>query len=56
MLQNHFKSRLDIDKESIAYLRLRLGVMVVSDTSLVSCLVSNAGMASELKTYEAYWE
>lgn len=44
-------SELDIAKETIAYLKFWLGVLVVSDISLVGWLLSNAGIASELKTY-----
>ncbi len=46
-------SELDIVKETIAYLKFWLGVLVVSDISLVGWLLSNAGIASELKTYGA---
>ena len=46
-------SQLDIAKETIAYLKFWLGVMVVSDISLVGWLLSNAGIASEFKTYGA---
>ena len=46
-------SQLDIIKESISYLKFWLGVMVVSDISLVGWLLSNSGAASELKTYAA---
>jgi hypothetical protein len=46
-------SELDIAKETIAYLKFWLGVMVVSDISLVGWLLSNAGVASEIKTYGA---
>ena len=38
-------SRLDKAKEQIAYLRFWLGVMVVTDISLVGWLVSSAGSA-----------
>ena len=46
-------SKIDIVKETIAYLKFWLGVMVVSDISLVGWLLSNAGIASDLKTYGA---
>ena len=38
-------SKLDRTKEQIAYLRFWLGVMVVTDISLVGWLVSSAGSA-----------
>jgi len=38
-------SKLDKAKEQIAYLRFWLGVMVVTDISLVGWLVSSAGSA-----------
>lgn len=46
-------SQLDIIKESISYLKFWLGVLVVSDISLVGWLLSNSGAASELKIYAA---
>ena len=46
-------SETDVAKETIAYLKFRLGVMVVSDISLVGWLLSNAGITSEIKTYGA---
>lgn len=46
-------SRVDLVKETIAYLKFWLGVMVVSDIALVSWLLSNAGKASDLRTYGA---
>jgi hypothetical protein len=46
-------SEIDIVKETIAYLKFWLGIMVVSDISLVGWLLSNAGIASGLKTYGA---
>ena len=46
-------SQIDIVKETIAYLKFWLGVMVVSDITLVGWLLSNAGRASDLKTYGA---
>ena len=39
-------SRLDKAKEQLAYLKFWLGVMVVTDISLVGWLVSNAGEAA----------
>ena len=46
-------SQIGIVKETIAYLKFWLGVMVISDISLVGWLLSNAGKASDLKTYGA---
>ena len=46
-------SQIDIVKETIAYLKFWLGVMVVSDITLVGWLLSNAGITSDLKTYGA---
>ncbi|MBL4744683.1 MAG: hypothetical protein JKX87_08660 [Cycloclasticus sp.] len=46
-------SQLDIVKETIAYLKFWLGVIVVSDISLVGWLLSNAGETSDLKAYGA---
>ncbi len=46
-------SETDIVKETIAYLKFWLGVMVVSDITLVGWLLSNAGTSSELKIYGA---
>lgn len=46
-------SQIDIVKETIAYLKFWLGVMVVSDITLVGQMLSNAGKASDLKTYGA---
>jgi len=43
-------SQLDIVKETIAYLKFWLGVLVVSDISLVGWLLTNAGAESDLKT------
>jgi hypothetical protein len=40
--------KLDAVKEAIGYLKLWLGVMVVTDISLVGWIVSNAGRASVL--------
>lgn len=46
-------SQIDIVKETIAYLKFWLGVMVVSDITLVGWLLSNTGITSDLKTYGA---
>ena len=46
-------SDLDIVKETIAYLKFWLGVLVVSDISLVGWLLTNAGSSAELKVYGA---
>lgn len=46
-------SEIDIVKETIAYLKFWLGVMVVSDITLVGWLLSNAEVASSLKMYGA---
>ncbi len=46
-------SKVDIVKETISYLKFWLGVMVVSDISLVGWLLSNAGVTSGLKVYGA---
>jgi len=46
-------SQIDIVKETIAYLKFWLGVMVISDITLVGWLLSNAGITSDLKTYGA---
>ena len=46
-------SQIDIIKETIAYLKFWLGVMVISDISLVGWLLSNSGSASDFKLYEA---
>ncbi len=46
-------SQIDIIKETIAYLKFWLGVMVVSDITLVGWLLTKAGVASDLKTYGA---
>ncbi|KAF3978037.1 MAG: hypothetical protein HFP77_03885 [Methylococcales symbiont of Iophon sp. n. MRB-2018] len=43
--------QLDIIKETIAYLKFWLGVMVVSDISLVGWLLSNAEKAPDFKIY-----
>lgn len=46
-------SKLDIVKETIAYLKFWLGIMVVSDISLIGWLLSNVGATSELKVFGA---
>ena len=46
-------SQIDLVKETIAYLKFWLGVMVVSDISLVGWLLSNAGKTAEFKIYGA---
>jgi len=46
-------SQIDIVKETIAYLKFWLGVMVVSDITLVGWLLTKAGVVSDLKTYGA---
>ena len=46
-------SQIDIIKESIAYLKFWLGVMVVLDISLVGWLLSHAGRSSDLKAIVA---
>lgn len=46
-------SQLDIVKETIAYLKFWLGVMVVSDISLVGWLLSNAEDGANFKIYGA---
>ena len=46
-------SQIDIIKETIAYLKFWLGVMVISDISLVGWLLSNSGSASDFKLYGA---
>jgi hypothetical protein len=46
-------SKLDKAKEQIAYLKFWLGVMVVTDISLVGWLVSSAGSAPAHKVLGA---
>ena len=46
-------SRLDVAKETIAYLKFWMGVLVVSDISLVGWLLSDANTTPDLKTYAA---
>ncbi|WP_424946688.1 hypothetical protein [Candidatus Spongiihabitans sp.] len=45
--------QIAIVKETIAYLKFWLGVLVVSDITLVGWLLTNADAASSLKTYGA---
>ncbi len=40
-------SELDVAKEQIAYLKLWLGIMVVTDISLIGWFIGNYGQASE---------
>lgn len=46
-------SRLDVAKETIAYLKFWMGVLVVSDISLVGWLLSDDNSLIDLKTYAA---
>ena len=46
-------SDLDIVKETIAYLKFWLGILVVSDISLVGWLLTKAGSSPEIKIYGA---
>ena len=46
-------SQVDIIKETIAYLKFWLGIMVVSDISLVGWLLSQTGNSSDLKAIGA---
>lgn len=46
-------SKLDVAKEQLAYLKFWLGVMVVTDISLVGWLVSSAGSAPAHKIWGA---
>ncbi|WP_019895205.1 hypothetical protein [Hydrogenovibrio halophilus] len=46
-------SRIDTAKETIAYLKFWLGVMVVSDISLVGWLLTHTSSASDLKILSA---
>lgn len=46
-------SKLDKAKEQIAYLKFWLGVMVVTDISLVGWLISSAGTAPAHKVLAA---
>ena len=39
-------SELDVAKEQIAYLKLWLGIMVVTDISLIGWFIGNYGQAS----------
>ncbi len=46
-------SQADIIKETIAYLKFWLGIMVVLDISLVGWLLAHAGESSDLKAFGA---
>lgn len=46
-------SQIDIVKETIAYMKFWLGVMVVSDISLVGWVLSNAGVEADFRAYGA---
>ena len=46
-------SDLDIVKETIAYLKFWLGILVVSDISLVGWLLTKSGSSPDLKVYGA---
>ncbi len=46
-------SQTDVAKETIGYLKFWLGVMVVSDITLVGWVLTNAGVTSDFKTYGA---
>jgi hypothetical protein len=46
-------SKLDLAKEQIAYLKFWLGVMIVTDMSLVGWLVSSAEAAPAYKVWSA---
>ena len=41
-------SELDVAKEQIAYLKLWLGIMVVTDISLIGWFMGNYGQASRI--------
>lgn len=41
-------SELDVAKEQIAYLKLWLGIMVVTDISLIGWFIGNHGQASRV--------
>lgn len=45
--------QLDVVKETIVYLKFWLGILVVSDITLVGWLLTNAGVASNFKTLGA---
>lgn len=46
-------SKIDIVKETIAYLKFWLGILVVSDISLVGWLLTKADVSSDFKAYGA---
>ena len=46
-------SQVDIIKETIAYLKFWLGIMVVLDISLVGWLLAYAGKSSDFKAFGA---
>ena len=46
-------SSLDVAKETIAYLKFWMGVLVVSDISLVGWLLSDMDASPDLRTYAA---
>jgi len=46
-------SKIDIVKETIAYLKFWLGILVVSDISLVGWLLTKANTAVNFKVYGA---
>ncbi|NOX75809.1 MAG: hypothetical protein GXP17_04185 [Gammaproteobacteria bacterium] len=46
-------SQTDVVKETIAYLKFWLGVMVVSDISLVGWVLSNAGITPDFRAFGA---
>lgn len=46
-------SQVDIIKETIAYLKFWLGIMVVLDISLLGWLLAHAGKSSDLKAFGA---
>ena len=49
----HFVSELDVAKEQIAYLKVWLGVLVVTDISVFGWLISNLGAATEILLWAA---
>ncbi len=46
-------SALDVTKERIAYLKLWLGILVVTDISLLGWFASEVGKAQGIRTYIA---
>lgn len=46
-------SKIDIVKETIAYLKFWLGILVVSDISLVGWLLTKANTSASFKVYGA---